>query len=176
MVRPTEYSAQPDPRHPQRINEKRSTIHIKKAIQFNTDDCVLVDRYKLQVKAAKNKSVGRKWLVPYDVIESIGSHAYRLEVPDGSHWHNVVHTELLEPFRRRDEPQDMYEDEEEVRELEEIVNSSTVKGVVQYRVHWTGCTELEDTCGTIDHLDNYYEKLKEFRQKFHRKPPNEREV
>ena len=40
-----------------RINEKRSTIHIEKATQFNIDHLVLVDRRNLQVKAGNNKSV-----------------------------------------------------------------------------------------------------------------------
>ena len=159
-----------------RINEKRSTIHIEKARQFNIDDWVLVDRRNLQVKAGNNQSLTRKWLAPYKVIKVIGSHAYRLEVPEGTRWHNVVHATLLKPFRRRDKPQDMYEDEAEVWEVEEIVNSRTVKGVEQYRVRWAGCTEFEDTWETIDHLDNCPDKLKELRQKFPRKPRDEREV
>ena len=73
-----------------------------------------------------------KWLGPYKVIKAIGSYAYRLEVPEGTRRHDVVHTTLLKPFRRRDKPQDMDEDEAEVWEVEEIVNSRTVKGVVQY--------------------------------------------
>ena len=90
----------------------------------------------------------------------MGSQAYRLEVPDGTRWHNVVHTTLLKPFRRRDEPQDMNEDEAEVWEVQEIGNSRTVKGVVQYRVRWTGCTEFEDKWENIDHLINCADKLK----------------
>ena len=39
----------------------------------------------------------------------------------------------------------MDEDEAEVWAVAEIVNSRTVKGVVQYRVRWEGCTEFEDT-------------------------------
>ena len=115
-----------------RINVKRSTIHIKKARPFNIDDWILVDRCTLQVKAENNKSLTRKWLGPYKVIKAIGSHAYRLEVPEGTRWHNVVHTILLKLFRRGNEPQDMNEDEAEVWEVEEIVNSRTLKGVVQY--------------------------------------------
>ena len=53
----------------------------------------------------------------------------------------------------------MDEDEEEIWEVEEIVNSRRIKGVVQYRVRWTGCTELEDTCETFEHLYNCAEKL-----------------
>ena len=112
----------------------------------------------------------------YKVIKGIGSHAYRLKVPEGTSWHNVVHTTPLKPFSRRDEPQDMDEDEAEVWELEEIVNSRTGKGVVQYRVRCAGCTEFEDTWETIDHLDNCPDKVKEFRQKFHRNPREERDV
>ena len=51
-----------------RINEKRSSIHIEKARQFNIDDWVLVHRRKQQVKAGNNKSLTRKWLSPYKVI------------------------------------------------------------------------------------------------------------
>ena len=159
-----------------RIKEKRSTIHIEKATQFYIDDWVLVDRRNLLVKAGNNKSLTQKWLVPYKVIKPIGSHAYRLEVPEATCWHNVVHSTLLKPFRRRDEPQDMDKDEAEVWEVEEIVNSRTVKGVVQYRLRWAGCTEFENTWETIDHLYNCPVKLKEFRQKFGRKPRDEEEV
>ena len=118
-----------------RINEKRSTIHFEKAGQFNIDDWILVDRCNLQVTAGNDKSVTRKWLGPYQVITAICSHAYRLEVPEGTRRHNVVHTTRLKPFRRRDEPQDMDEDEAEVWEVEEIVNCRTIKGVIQYRMH-----------------------------------------
>ena len=70
----------------------------------------------------------------------------------------------------------MNEDKEEIWEVKEIVNSRRVKGVVQYQVRWTGCTELEDTWETFAHLDNCREKLQEFRQKFLRKPQDERDV
>ena len=159
-----------------RINEKCSTIYIVKARQFHIDDCVLVDGRNLQVKAGNNKSLTRKWLGTYKVMKAIASHAYRLEVLEGTRWHNVVHTTLLKQFRRRDEPQNMDEDEAEVCEVEEIINSRKLEGVVLYRVRWAGCMEFEDTWDTIDHLDNCLDKLKEFWQKFSKKPEDEREV
>ena len=70
----------------------------------------------------------------------------------------------------------MDEHEEEIWEVKEIVNSRRVKGVVQYRVRWTGCTELEDTWKTFEHLDNFPTKLQEFQQKFPRKPRDTRDV
>ena len=78
-----------------RINTKRSTLNVEIARQFNIDNWVLEDRRNLQVKAGNNKSLTRKWLGPYKVIKAIGSHAYRLEVPEGTRWHNVVHTTLF---------------------------------------------------------------------------------
>ena len=128
------------------------------------------------MKARNNKSLTRKWLGPYKVITAIGSHAYRLEVPEGTRWYNVVHTILFKAFRRRDEAQEMYENEEEIWYVEKIVNSKRVKGVVLYRMWWTGCTVLEDTWETFEHLDNCLEKLQEFQQKFLRKPQDERDV
>ena len=115
-----------------RINNKRSTLHVEKARHFNIDDWLLVDRRNLQVKAGNNKSLTCKWLGPYKVIKAIGFHGYGLKVPEGTRGHNVVHTTLFKPFRSQDEPQDMDEDEEEIWEVEEIVNSRRVKEVVQY--------------------------------------------
>ena len=96
------------------INHKRSTRHVEKARQFNIDDWVLVVRRNLQVKAGNHKSLTRKCLGPYKVIKAIGYHTYRLEVLEGTRWHNVVHTTLLKPFRRLDKSQDIDEDEEEI--------------------------------------------------------------
>ena len=86
-----------------RVNEKRGTIHIAKARQFNIDDWMLVDCRNLRVRGGNTKSLTHKCLGPYSVIKAIGSHAYKLQVPDSTRWHNVVYTTGLKPFRRRDE-------------------------------------------------------------------------
>ena len=70
----------------------------------------------------------------------------------------------------------MDEDEEVIWKVEEIVNSRRVKGVVQYRVRWTGCTELDDSWETFEYLDNCTKKLQEFQQKFLTKLRDERDV
>ena len=70
----------------------------------------------------------------------------------------------------------MDENEEEIWEVEEIVNSRRVKGVVQHPVRWTGCTELEDTSETLQHLDNCLEKIEDFQQQLPRKPRDEKDV
>ena len=50
-----------------RMHEKRSTIHIENARQCDIDDCVLVDRYTLQVKASNTRSLTHKWPQPCEV-------------------------------------------------------------------------------------------------------------
>jgi len=130
------------------INNKRSAIHLEKARRFAVNDWVLVDHRNLQIRAGNNRSLTNKWIGPYKVLEAIGSHAYRLEVPEGTQWHNVVHTTLLKPFHRRDEDQDMDEDDPDVYEVESIVNSRKIRAVVKYRVRWVGYTEFEDTWET----------------------------
>ena len=69
----------------------------------------------------------------------------------------------------------MHEDKEEIWQVEEIIKSR-VKGVVQSQVRWTGCTELEDIWETFEHLANCPKKLQDLRQKFPRKPRDERDV
>ena len=59
--------------------------------------------------------------------KAIGSHDYWLEDSEGTRWHNVVHTTLLKPFKRRDEPQHMHDDEEEIEDVEEILTQEESK-------------------------------------------------
>ena len=75
-----------------------------------------------------------KCLGSYKVINGIDFHTDRLEVAEGMRWHKVVHATLLKVFRRLDKAPDISKDNEEIWEVEEIVNSRRVKGVVRYRV------------------------------------------
>ena len=86
------------------------------------------------MKAGNKQLLICKWLGPYNVNKEIGYHTDIFEVLEGTRWYNVDQTTLLMPFRRPGQPQDVHEDEEEICEVEEIVYSRRVKGVVQYRV------------------------------------------
>ena len=136
----------------------------------------MVDRSNLQVKAGNNRSLTNKWIGPFRVTAAKGTHAYKLDVPGGTRWHNVVHTTLLKPFRGRAEPQELVEDEEENYEVEQIVDSRRVRGKVQYRVRWVGYSEIEDTWDVLEALDNCPDKLREYREAFPRKPRDARDV
>lgn len=121
-------------------------------------------------------SLTQKQLEPYKVIKGIGYHGYGPDVPKGKGWHNVIRSTLFEPLRRRDKPQDMYKHEEVIWEVEDIINSRRIKGVVQYYMRLTCCTEVEDIQEMFDHLHNCAKKLQKVQQKLLRKPQDNRDV
>jgi len=117
------------------------------------------------------------WIGPYKVIVTMGTHAYRLEVPEGTGWHEVVHPTLLKPFRTGDDLQGMDEDKDnEIYEVKTIPNSRKYAGVVKCRIQWKGYNELVDTWEEFERLNNSPEKLKEYREKLPNKLRDERDV
>ena len=66
------------------INHKRRAIHLEKASHFNVNLWVLVDRRNLQIKVGNNRSLTNKWIGSYKVTKAIGTHAYQLEVLEGT--------------------------------------------------------------------------------------------
>ena len=82
---------------------------------------------------------------------------YEEETPDRICLHKVIHTSLLKPFQERPEDQmDIDEDEQDELFLvvEMILNSSRVRGQVQYCVRWQGFEEEADTWEPIEHLSD----------------------
>ena len=103
-------------------------------------------------------------------------YAYGLEVLKGMGQYNTFLNTLLKPLRWHNEPQYMDMNKEEIWEVREIFNLRRVKGVVQYQVLCTGCTELEDTWQMFDYINNCLKKLQEFWQKFLNKLQDKRYV
>ena len=90
-----------------RINHKLRTLNIKKARDFKIDYQVLVNRRNLQVQAGNNQFLTCKQIELQKVVKATGYHAYRLEVPKGMKWHNIVHATCFNPLRRHNEPLDI---------------------------------------------------------------------
>ena len=116
----------------QQINYQQSTLHFEKARQFNIPNWVLIDRRNLLVKAGNNKSLTHKWLGLYKVIKANATYASRLDIPESTRWHNIVHTTLLKTFRRGEEPSDMDKHEKEIWANLDIFNSRSVQELIQY--------------------------------------------
>ncbi|QRW15575.1 Retrotransposable element Tf2 protein [Rhizoctonia solani] len=117
--------------------------------------------------------LSHKKLGPYLVIEKIGSHAYKLQLPHTMRVHPVFHINLLTKFHPdphgQDPPQPApitTEEGEEEYEVERIIDSKW-KGrgksrKLWYLVKWKGYNEGSNSWEPIDNVDNAQEAIKEF--------------
>ena len=81
-----------------KINDKRFELSLEKARKFKVGEWVLVDRRNLTVKAGNNRFLTQKWIGPYQVIKTAGSHAYKLQLPSGMRIHHVLHATMMKPY------------------------------------------------------------------------------
>ncbi|QRW26435.1 Retrotransposable element Tf2 protein [Rhizoctonia solani] len=117
--------------------------------------------------------LSHKKLGPYLVIEKIGTHAYKLQLPHTMRIHPVFHINLLTKFHPNphghDPPQPapiITEEGEEEYEVERIIDSKW-KGrgksrKLWYLVKWRGYNEGSNLWEPIDNVDNAQEAIKEF--------------
>ncbi|QRW20813.1 Retrotransposable element Tf2 protein [Rhizoctonia solani] len=117
--------------------------------------------------------LSHKKLGPYLVIEKIGSHAYKLQLPHTMRIHPVFHINLLTKFcpdpHGRDPPQPapiITEEGEEEYEVERILDSKQ-KGrgktrKLWYLVKWKGYDKGSNSWEPIDNVGNAQEALEEF--------------
>ncbi|QRW23856.1 Retrotransposable element Tf2 protein [Rhizoctonia solani] len=123
--------------------------------------------------------LSHKKLGPYLVIEKIGSHAYKLQLPHTMRIHPVFHINLLTKFHPdphgRNPPQPapiITEEGEEEYKVEKILDSKW-KGQgktkkLWYLVKWKGYDEGSNLWEPIDNVGNAQEVLEEF----HKEHPN----
>ncbi|QRW20471.1 Retrotransposable element Tf2 protein [Rhizoctonia solani] len=123
--------------------------------------------------------LSHKKLGPYLVIEKIGSHAYKLQLPHTMRIHPVFHINLLTKFHPdphgRNPPQPapiITEEGEEEYKVEKILDSKW-KGrgktkKLWYLVKWKGYDEGSNLWEPIDNVGNAQEVLEEF----HKEHPN----
>ncbi|QRW25843.1 Retrotransposable element Tf2 protein [Rhizoctonia solani] len=117
--------------------------------------------------------LSHKKLGPYLVIEKIGSHAYKLQLPHTMRIHPVFHINLLTKFRPDPHGRDplqpapiITEEGEEEYKVEKILDSKW-KGQgktkkLWYLVKWKGYDEGSNSWEPIDNVGNAQEALEEF--------------
>ncbi|QRW18204.1 Transposon Tf2-12 polyprotein [Rhizoctonia solani] len=117
--------------------------------------------------------LSHKKLGPYLVIEKIGSHAYKLQLPHTMRIHPVFHINLLTKFHPdphgRDPPQPapiITKEGEEEYEVERILDSKW-KGrgkskKLWYLVKWKGYDKGSNSWEPVDNVGNAQEAIEEF--------------
>ncbi|KAH8145396.1 uncharacterized protein LAJ45_10679 [Morchella importuna] len=112
--------------------------------RLEVGDMVWLSRKHIRTTRPLDK-LDHKRLGKFKILERIGSHAYRLELPASMKSHPVFHVSLLEPARTQPlpghiqppPPPVIVEGEEEF-EVQEVLDSRIRHRQLQYLVKWTG--------------------------------------
>jgi transposase InsO family protein len=117
------------------------------APSFKEGDSVWLNTRNIRTRRPSRKLDHRK-IGPFKVLEKIGSHAYRLELPETVRIHNVFHVSLLSlanedpyPGQHLPPPPPIEIDGEEEYEVDEILDSKRVCGRLRYLIKRTGYNE-----------------------------------
>src|ERR1700722_19489428 len=136
----------------------------------------------LNAKNIKTKRPAKKFdhknLGPFEVIEKISSHAYRLRLPNSMKaLHPVFSINLLKPFqentipnRRQPPPPPVEVEGEEEYEVSTVLDSQKIRNKIEYLVEWIGYEESPDH-RTWEPVENLVH-AKEFICDFHRRYPD----
>ena len=136
----------------------------------------------LNAKNIKTKRPAKKFdhknLGPFEVLEKISSHAYRLRLPNSMKvLHPVFSINLLEPFqentipnRRQPPPPPVEVEGEEEYEVSAVLDSQKIRNKIEYLVEWIGYEESPDH-RTWEPVENLVH-AKEFVRDFHRRYPD----
>ncbi|KAL1952653.1 hypothetical protein VTO42DRAFT_4570 [Malbranchea cinnamomea] len=110
----------------------------RKLLTFAPGDEVLLSTKNLR-SIRPSKKLENRWYGPFEVEETVGTYAYRLQLPSGWKIHPVFHVSQLEPFYCREgeepeQPPPVVVDGYEEWEVEEILDERVRYRKKQYLV------------------------------------------
>jgi hypothetical protein len=153
--------------------------------QYKVGDLVLLSLRNIKTKRPSKKLDLRR-AGPYPIIECIGSHAYRLQLPPTMKIHNVFHTSLLHRYRQpsystqsdaRPGPVEV-DNEGEVYEISSILNSRNHPrtGKLEYLIEWLGYEGDDSETGwePKENLIEADEYLADFHTRYPDKPARDK--
>ncbi|QRW24437.1 Retrotransposable element Tf2 protein [Rhizoctonia solani] len=128
---------------------------------------VWLDGKNVELRTNSNK-LDPKRLGPFEVLEKISSHAYRLKLPETLKIHDVFYVGLLskvyespsQPFPERPPPETI-EGEEEY-EVEQIIDSKRQKGKWFYLIKWKGYGPEDNSWEPEELLEHSQEEIQRF--------------
>ncbi|KAH8144565.1 uncharacterized protein LAJ45_11399 [Morchella importuna] len=137
-------------------------------------DMVWLSRKHIRTTRPSDK-LDHKRLGKFRILERIGSHAYRLELPASMKSHPVFHVSSLEPARRhplpghiQPPPPPVIVEGEEEFEVQEVMDSRIRRNQLQYLVKWTGYEQ--PTWEPARNLDAELGSLQRFHSLYPSKP------
>jgi hypothetical protein len=124
---------------------------------------------------------------PFKILERIGSHAYRLDLPSTMKIHPVFHVSLLDPYHEpsysnqlelRPGPIEIDTEGQEVYEVATVLNSRYAPrtGKLEYLVEWVGYEGVQDemTWEPASNLDGASDTIADFHLRYPDKPSTDR--
>lgn len=149
---------------------------------FQPNDLVLLSLRNVQTRRPSKKLDIRR-AGPYKVIEAIGTHAYRIDLPPTMKIHNVFHVSLLDPYvepsypnqiELRPGPVEIDDDGAEIYEVANILNSrnNPRTGKLEYLVEWVGYEGVQEeiTWEPLSNLLDASESIEDFHLRYPDKP------
>jgi hypothetical protein len=149
---------------------------VKRAPPFKEGDQVWLLRRNIKTSRPSDK-LDSKRLGPFPIKAKVGDAAYQLQLPRSMRIHPVFHVSLLEPFRPndipgrvQDPPPPVVVDDHEEFEAQEVLDSRTRRGKLQYLVHWKDWPVSERTWEPAEHLANAQDLVRDFHRAYPAKP------
>ncbi|RMZ74709.1 hypothetical protein DV738_g5687, partial [Chaetothyriales sp. CBS 135597] len=106
--------------------------------------------------ARPSRKLSERFIGPFQIIDLIGTQAYKLKLPPQVRVHPVFHVSLLEPYHQRagedpseHDPPEVMPDGTLLYEVEAVLDDRTMRGTKQYRCRWKGWGPDHDTWQTI---------------------------
>jgi hypothetical protein len=137
---------------------------------FSKGDWVLLSTKNLKLQQPSRK-MSPKFIGPFEVLEKVGTQAYRLRLPPKYRIHNVFHVSLLMRHQQRagvprtnTTAPDLTPEGEEAWEVEKILEERVHKGKKMYLLRWHGYSKEHDSWHTEADFENMTEMLAAWEQ------------
>ena len=129
--------------------QKRYADMHRRELSFSVGDKVLLSTANIHLRHANDTSTSNKllprWVGPFAVLKTVGSVAYKLDLPASWKIHPVFHVSLLKPYRSDGQvqpPQPLVVDGELNFMIEKILDHRIVtqgrRTVREYLLQWKG--------------------------------------
>jgi len=128
----------------QHRHSEQANKHRQPAPNFKEGDLVWLDARHIRTQRPSQKLDNRR-LGPFKIVEPVGSHAYRVELPSSMRLHNVFHVSRLSaaannpyPGQVIPPPPPVNVDGTDEYLVEAILDSKLVRRKLKYCVKWSG--------------------------------------